>query len=64
VLSAAATRLTTATFNLLKSDPKMGRAQALRRAMLDYLDDRSDPWDAYPAVWGPFALIGEGAGKS
>jgi CHAT domain-containing protein len=32
--SSAAARLTTSTFDLLKSDPKLGRAEALRRAML------------------------------
>jgi CHAT domain-containing protein len=39
----------------------MGRAEALRQAMLGYLNDKSSPRNAYPALWGPFALIGEGA---
>ncbi len=59
--SAAATRLTTATFDRLKADPKLGRAEALRQAMLAYLGDTSSPRNAYPAFWAPFALIGEGA---
>ncbi|MDA9468083.1 CHAT domain-containing tetratricopeptide repeat protein [Bradyrhizobium sp. CCBAU 53415] len=58
--SEAATRLTTSTFAQLKNEPKIGRAEALRRAMLIYLDDASSPRNAYPAMWGPFALIGEG----
>ena len=37
--SEAATRLTTSTFDRLKSDPKIGRAEALRQAMLGYLGD-------------------------
>jgi CHAT domain-containing protein/Tfp pilus assembly protein PilF len=61
--SAAATRLTTSTFDNLKSNPEIGRAEALRRAMLGYLNDASSPENAYPAFWGPFALIGEGAAR-
>jgi CHAT domain-containing protein len=63
VSSEAATRLTTSTFDILKSDPKIGRAEALRRAMLLYLNDPSCPQNAYPALWGPFALIGEGTAR-
>jgi len=61
--SAAATRLTTSTFDRLKADPKLGRAEALRQAMLSYLNDASSPRNAYPGFWGPFALIGEGANR-
>jgi len=61
--SEAATRLTTSTFEILKSDPKAGRAEALRQATLGYLGDTSSPRNAYPAIWGPFALIGEGAAR-
>ncbi|MBR1193450.1 tetratricopeptide repeat protein [Bradyrhizobium sp. AUGA SZCCT0160] len=59
--SAAATRLTTSTFDRLKADPKLGRAEALRQSMLAYLNDASSLRNAYPAFWAPFALIGEGA---
>lgn len=62
--SEAATRLTTSTFHLLRDDPRMGRAEALRRAMLAYLDDTSSPRNAYPALWAPFALIGEGSASA
>jgi CHAT domain-containing protein len=61
--SAAATRLTTSTFDRLSADPKLGRAEALRQAMLGYLNDASSPKNAYPGFWGPFALIREGAAR-
>jgi CHAT domain-containing protein len=60
VASDAATRLTTQAFAILKEDPSLGRAEAMRRAMLAYFTDASSPENAYPAVWGPFAVIGEG----
>jgi CHAT domain-containing protein/tetratricopeptide (TPR) repeat protein len=61
--SSAATRLTTSTFDIMRSDPAIGRAEAVRRAMLAYLNDRSNPQNAYPAYWGPFSVIGEGAAR-
>ena len=63
VNSEAATRLSIATFDRLKADPKLGRAEALRQAMLAYLGDTSSPRNAYPAFWAPFALVGEGAAR-
>jgi CHAT domain-containing protein len=61
--SQAATRLTTSTFDRLKADSNIGRAEALRQAMLGYLGDTASPRNAYPAFWAPFALIGEGAAR-
>jgi CHAT domain-containing protein len=61
--SEATTRLTTSTFALMKADPKLGRAEALREAMLAYMNDRGSPLSAYPAFWGPFSIIGEGAAR-
>jgi CHAT domain-containing protein len=63
VESNAATQLTTSTFDILKSDPKLGRAEALRRAMLAYMNDTMDPLSAYPALWAPFVVVGEGAAR-
>jgi CHAT domain-containing protein/Flp pilus assembly protein TadD len=61
--SEAATRLTTSTFALMAADPKLGRAEALRQAMLAYMNDKSGLLNAYPAFWAPFSVVGEGGAR-
>jgi len=61
--SSAATRLTTSTFEYLRLNPNLGRAEALRQAMLDYLNDPANTENAHPAIWGPFTLVGEGSSR-
>jgi CHAT domain-containing protein len=63
VASTAATRLTTSAFDFLRANPSAGPAKALRRSMLAYMSDTSDPDNAYPAFWAPFELVGEGAAR-
>ena len=58
--SESAVRLTTSTFDALKQDPAIGRAEALRRAMLAMIEDPSNIWNAYPDYWGPFSIVGAG----
>jgi CHAT domain-containing protein len=61
--SAAATALTTTTFAALRMDRQLGRAEALRNAMLAYMADPAHPRQAYPAYWAPFQIVGEGRAR-
>ena len=54
VYSTAATELTTKTFATLAATPKIGRAEALRRAMLGLIAEGRPP-----AYWAPFIVVGE-----
>jgi CHAT domain-containing protein len=61
--SEAPTRLTTSTFTLMKTDPRLGRGAALRDAMLAYMNDRAARSTPARRAWGPFSIIGEGAAR-
>ena len=59
VYSGAAVKLTTRTFAELKRDPRIPRAEALRRSMAALIES-GIPQEAHPATWAPFVLVGEG----
>jgi CHAT domain-containing protein/Tfp pilus assembly protein PilF len=59
--SRMAARLTSETVRLHQSDPKLSKAEALKRAMLAILDDPTLPSQyRHPAFWAPFFIVGEG----
>jgi CHAT domain-containing protein/tetratricopeptide (TPR) repeat protein len=60
VNSSAAVKLITSAMREIAQDRSIGRAEALRRAMMA-LVDRGAPDDAHPAYWAPFIVVGEGA---
>jgi CHAT domain-containing protein len=62
--SAATVKLITTAVGALAKNSALGRAEALRTAMLAVMADASRPRDwvpAYhPSVWAPFVVVGEG----
>ena len=65
VLSDASTALTVFSAQALAADPQIGRAEALRRAMLrvmngELANGRGLPAQARPIYWAPFVNVGEG----
>jgi CHAT domain-containing protein len=57
--SDAAVALTTGAFSALKSEPGIGRAEALRRSQLALI--AKGGMNAHPSTWAPLVLVGEGA---
>ena len=57
--SKATVALVTSAFKALKDDPKIGRAEAMRRAMSGLI--KAGGRDAHPANWAPFVVVGEGS---
>jgi CHAT domain-containing protein/Tfp pilus assembly protein PilF len=60
VNSSATVKLITLAVGAISRDKSVGRAEALRRAMLTMID-KGAPDEAHPAYWAPFAVVGEGA---
>ena len=55
VESQSATELTRGMFEALKTNPAMGRSEALHRSMFKLAANDN------PAFWAPFVVVGEGA---
>ena len=60
VYSDATVKLITGAIREMAHSSKVGRAEALRRSMLALID-KGAPFEAHPAHWAPFVLVGEGA---
>jgi CHAT domain-containing protein/tetratricopeptide (TPR) repeat protein len=60
VYSDATVKLVTKAAAEMAGDAKVGRAEAMRRAMR-VLIEKGTPIEAHPAFWAPFVVVGEGA---
>jgi CHAT domain-containing protein/Tfp pilus assembly protein PilF len=60
VNSAATVKLITSAVGSITNNKSVGRAEALRRAMLAMID-KGELHEAHPAYWAPFVVVGEGA---
>lgn len=58
VYSEAAVKLVGRTLARAAADPSLDRGEALRQAMLESIE-RGEPYEAHPAYWAPFVLVGE-----
>jgi CHAT domain-containing protein len=59
VRNEAAVELTTRTFKRLRENPDLGKAAALRSAILDVMNENHrPPVAANPSFWAPFVLVG------
>ena len=57
--SGATVKLVTAAIGEMRRDARLGRSEALRRAMLGLID-KGAPHEAHPAYWAPFVIVGDG----
>jgi CHAT domain-containing protein len=72
VETTSAKKLTTGLFRYQKEDPKLSRARALRKSMLELIDGPGLKDDvtgkivasyAHPLFWAPFVIVGESGGR-
>jgi CHAT domain-containing protein len=60
VNSKATVKLITSAMTEMATDGRVGRAEALRRAMLTLID-KGSTFEAHPSNRAPFIVVGEGA---
>jgi CHAT domain-containing protein len=60
--SGAAVKLTTRAFAVLKGQPEIGPAEAMRISMGELIE-KGTPGEAHPSQWAPFVIVGEGAAR-
>lgn len=60
VNSKATVKLITTAMTEMATDGRVGRAEALRRAMLTLID-KGSALEAHPSNWAPFIVVGDGA---
>jgi CHAT domain-containing protein len=61
--SDATVKLITSAVGAMTKDATIGRAEALRRAMVALIDT-GEAHEAHPAYWAPFVVVGEGAASN
>ena len=62
VASDATVKLVTGAVGRMATDKSMGRAVAVRQSMLALID-KGEAYQAHPAYWAPFVVVGEGAAR-
>jgi CHAT domain-containing protein/tetratricopeptide (TPR) repeat protein len=60
VASDATVKLITGAVERMASDTRIGRVEAMRQSMLTLID-KGEAYEAHPAIWAPFVVVGEGA---
>jgi hypothetical protein len=61
--SVATAKLISSAVSATTRDKTLGRAEALRRAMVAMIDN-GEAREAHPAYWAPFVVVGEGSGEA
>jgi CHAT domain-containing protein len=59
VYSDSTVKLITGGVRRTAADKSIGRAEAMRQSMLAMID-KGAPYEAHPAYWAPFVVVGEG----